>query len=179
MELTDQQIKDWMFTVGQNLSDAEVVNAMAANNVSLDRMNQIFGWDPADTQPRYDKAMDAYVNQLADYLTGSKPDLATTYNDANLLNLSNGLVDLATNKLIDKAYSKQLGANATDYDLTAGKDYIYNGPGYAAGLNTLNNSQTGYNYDTQDIVSAYRQVLGRNPTQKEYVSTMAQLGGFV
>lgn len=44
------------------------------------------------------------------------------------------------------------------------------------GLKVLNNSQKGYNYDTEDIVAGFRETFGRNPTQEEYVATMAELG---
>lgn len=75
------------------------------------------------------------------------------------------------------AYAKQYGALPDAQQAADALYYLSHNVGNLdQGLKILNNSQEGYNYDTQDIISAYRQSLGRNPTQQEYVAAMADLG---
>lgn len=75
------------------------------------------------------------------------------------------------------AYQNQYG---TAPDAKEAADALYylshNVGNLDQGLQVLNNSQKGYNYDTEDIVAGFRNTFGRNPTQEEYVATMAQLG---
>lgn len=80
--------------------------------------------------------------------------------------------------VVNDAYASQLGAPASDAQYQAAMEYLFGGGfgGVEQGIRNINNSQEGYNYDTQDIVSAYRQAYGRNPSQEEYVQAMASLG---
>jgi hypothetical protein len=75
-----------------------------------------------------------------------------------------------------------LGRDATAKEKTEAVNYLTGGGTFtnqgtsAKGTGVLNYSTEGYNYDTQSIISGYRSALGRNPTQTEYVSAMANLG---
>ena len=75
-----------------------------------------------------------------------------------------------------KLADEQWGRAPTAEEAVIAYDHFTQGGGLDRALTVVNNSETGYNYDTEDIVSAYRETFGRNPTQEEYVSTMATLG---
>lgn len=77
---------------------------------------------------------------------------------------------------INTAYGQQYGRAATDADIANAIQYLQGGGDSAAGMGLLNTTTEGYNYDVQDITAAYRQALGRNPTQEEFVGAMANLG---
>lgn len=75
------------------------------------------------------------------------------------------------------AYQNQYGTLPDAKEAAAALYYLSHNVGNLdQGLKVLNNSQKGYNYDTEDIVAGYRETFGRNPTQEEYVATMAELG---
>lgn len=110
-----------------------------------------------------------------------RSDPAATFKDVlaagNNLGLDEAAVRAAYQDVGNKAYQNQFGRDATGRDLTDAAYYLIQGIGSLdAGQRLLNNTQEGYNYDTKDIVEAYRETFGRNPTQEEYVATMAQLG---
>lgn len=77
---------------------------------------------------------------------------------------------------IANIWDQQLGVDPSDMDYALSLAHLRAGGSLDSGSQFLNNTDIGYNYDTQDIVSAYRSTMGRNPTQEEYVSAMAQLG---
>lgn len=78
--------------------------------------------------------------------------------------------------VVNDVYGTQFGRGATADEIANAWDFLNQGGQVDTGITNLNKSQEAYNYDTQDIISAYRQVLGRNPTQEEYVGAMATLG---
>ena len=78
--------------------------------------------------------------------------------------------------VVNDVYGNQFGRSASAADIANAWDFLNGGGQVDRGVQNLNNTQEGYNYDTQDIIAAYRQVLGRNPTQEEYVGAMATLG---
>lgn len=78
--------------------------------------------------------------------------------------------------VVGNVYNDQFGRDASADDIADAWNWLNSGNLVDEGVQRLNNSQEGYNYDTNDIVAAYRETFGRNPTQEEYVSTMAQLG---
>jgi hypothetical protein len=82
----------------------------------------------------------------------------------------------ALTDVIDYAYNTQFGRDATAKEITDATTYLTTGGNSVAGTGALNYTTEGYNYDTQSIISGYRSALGRNPTQTEYVSAMANLG---
>jgi hypothetical protein len=88
----------------------------------------------------------------------------------------------ALTDVIDYAYNTQFGRDATAQEVENATNYLTGGGTFTnmgnsvAGTGALNYSTEGYNYDTQSIISGYRSALGRNPTQTEYVSEMANLG---
>jgi hypothetical protein len=82
----------------------------------------------------------------------------------------------ALDTAIDFAYNNQFGRDATEAEKANAKTYLTTGGNSVAGTGALNYSTEGYNYDTQSVISGYRSALGRNPTQTEYVSAMANLG---
>jgi len=76
-----------------------------------------------------------------------------------------------------RAYQQQYGVGPNEREAADALYYLSNGVGnLTSGMTALNDSQRGYNYDTQDIINAYRETFGRNPTQEEYVGAMATLG---
>ena len=78
--------------------------------------------------------------------------------------------------VVNDVYNTQFGRAADAAEIANAWDFLNQGGQVDTGIQNLNKSQEAYNYDTQDIIAAYRQALGRNPTQEEYVSAMATLG---
>lgn len=77
---------------------------------------------------------------------------------------------------INDAYANQYGRRPSDTEFQGAIDFLRTGQGSEAGVRNLSQSLEGYNYDVQDITSAFRQVYGRNPTQEEFVTTASGLG---
>jgi hypothetical protein len=77
---------------------------------------------------------------------------------------------------IRETYADQYGRAPTNAELEGAINFLRSGQGSEAGARMLNLSTEGYNYDVQDITSAFRQVYGRNPTQDEFVRTASSLG---
>jgi len=148
---SDQMVKDYIATQYKDLSgDAlytAIANEAAAQNVSAEQIGRVLGFDTG------------VVNQYATNV--GKPLVA----EAKVLDT-----------VIDNAYNQQFGRDATEAEKTNAKTYLTTGGNSLAGTGALNYSTEGYNYDTQSIISGYRSTLGRNPTQTEYVSAMANLG---
>lgn len=78
--------------------------------------------------------------------------------------------------VVNDVYNGQFGRGASADEIANAWDFLNQGGQVDTGIKNLNATQDAYNYDTQDIIAAYRQALGRNPTQEEYVSAMATLG---
>lgn len=96
---------------------------------------------------------------------------AATPLGVDLLGVENAYRDVA-----ERAYENQWGANPNDAQMADALYYLTHLDGLDAGQTVLNNTQEGYNYDTEDIISGFRETFGRNPSQEEYVATMAELG---
>lgn len=112
---------------------------------------------------------------------GLRSDPRASYSDiaaaAKNLGLDEAGLQSAYQAVGNQAFQNQFGRNAEGRELTDAAYYLSQQLGTLdQGLQALNNTKEGYNYDTQDIIAAYRQVLGRNPTQEEYVGAMATLG---
>jgi hypothetical protein len=182
MALSNDEIKQWAAqqyqAYGPSMTSKQVVNEMAKAGISADQYAAALGLSQPETAATYNTILDDLSHGLGSYLDLSGSNLAQTYSDANAhpADFSNQLVDLVSNHMVNNDYQKQLGQLASDPEMQAAIDSIYNGPGYSATVKGLNNSQGGYNYDTQDIVAAYRQAYGRNPTEEEYVTAMAKMG---
>lgn len=78
--------------------------------------------------------------------------------------------------VVNDVYGNQFGRAASAADIANAWDFLNGGGQVDQGIRNLNNTQEGYNYDTQDIIAAYRQATGLNPTQEQYVAAMATLG---
>lgn len=154
---TDQMVKDYIANEYKGLSgDAlytAIANEAAKQGVSAEQIGRVLGVDTG------------IVNQYATNV--GKPLVAEKQ---------------ALNTVIDYAYNTQLGRDATAKEKTEAVNYLTGGGTFTnqgnsvLGTGVLNYSTEGYNYDTQSIISGYRSALGRNPTQTEYVSAMANLG---
>ena len=154
---TDQAVKDYIANQFKGLSgDAlytAVANEAAAQGVSAEQIGRVLGFDTG--------IVNQYATNVGKPLVAEKQALDT---------------------VIDYAYNTQLGRDATAKEKTEAVDYLTGGGTFtnqgtsAKGTGVLNYSTEGYNYDTQSIISGYRSALGRNPTQTEYVSAMANLG---
>jgi hypothetical protein len=154
---TDQAVKDYIANQYKGLSGDALYTAVAteaaAQGVSAEQIGRVLGFDTG------------VVNQYATNV--GKPLVAE---------------QKALDTVIDYAYNTQLGRDATAKERTEAVDYLTGGGTFtnqgtsAKGTGVLNYSNEGYNYDTQSIISGYRSALGRNPTQTEYVSAMANLG---
>lgn len=138
--------KEFAGKTGTELWNA-VANEAAKQGVSAEQIGRVLGFDTAA------------VNQYATNI--GKP----------LVSEQKALTDV-----IDYAYNTQFGRDATAEEKANATKYLTTGGNSVAGTGALNYSTEGYNYDTQSIISGYRSVLGRNPTQTEYVSEMAKLG---
>lgn len=138
--------KEFAGKTGDALYQA-VANEAVNRGVSAEQLGRVLGFDTAA------------VNQYATNI--GKPLVA----EAKVLDT-----------VIDNAYNQQFGRDATEAEKTNAITYLTTGGNSLAGTGALNYSTEGYNYDTQSIISGYRSALGRNPTQTEYVSAMANLG---
>lgn len=78
--------------------------------------------------------------------------------------------------VVNNVYNDQFGRAASAAEIANAWDFLNQGGQVDTGIRNLNNTQDAYNYDTNDIVAAYREAFGRNPTQEEYVGAMATLG---
>lgn len=152
-------------------SDAEVKNyvdtlaaAMGGNNTA-DFYNQVI----ADAA-RYGVSADQVARA-----TGFAPEQVMNYGQetsgTTLLTQ-----DQAMEAAINNAYIQQLGRAPTEQEVSDSKNYLAAGGTSQTGMQALTRTTEGYNYDTQDITAAYRQALGRNPTQEEFVGAMSNLG---
>jgi hypothetical protein len=148
---SDQAVKDYIANQYKGLSGDALYTAIAteaaAQNVSADQLSRVLGVDVGT------------VNQYATNI--GKPLQADT---------------AVLDNVIDYAYNTQFGRDATEAEKTNAAKYLTTGGSSGVGTGVLNYSTEGYNYDTQSIISGYRSALGRNPTQTEYVSAMANLG---
>lgn len=148
---SDQAVKDYIANQYKGLSGDALYTAIAteaaAQNVSADQLSRVLGVDVGT------------VNQYATNV--GKPLQADT---------------AVLDNVIDYAYNTQFGRDATEAEKTNAAKYLTTGGSSGVGTGVLNYSTEGYNYDTQSIISGYRSALGRNPTQTEYVSAMANLG---
>jgi len=95
---------------------------------------------------------------------------------ARVTGLSADDVNARIEDVIGSAYTGQYGREATDAEIANAWTYLNQGGLVDPGIANINRTEEGYNYDTQDIIAAYRQAYGRNPTQEEYVAAMATLG---
>ena len=138
--------KEFAGKTGDALYQA-VANEAVNRGVSAEQLGRVLGFDTSA------------VNQYATNI--GKPLVA----EAKVLDT-----------VIDNAYNQQFGRDATTAEKANAITYLTTGGNSLAGTGALNYSTEGYNYDTQSIISGYRSTLGRNPTQTEYVSAMANLG---
>jgi hypothetical protein len=154
---SDQQVKDYIASQYKGLSGDALYTAIAteaaAQGVPAEQIGRVLGFDTG--------IVNQYATNVGKPLVAEKQALDT---------------------VIDYAYNTQLGRDATAKERTEAVDYLTGGGTFtnqgtsAKGTGVLNYSNEGYNYDTQSIISGYRSALGRNPTQTEYVSAMANLG---
>jgi hypothetical protein len=148
---SDQTVKDFIGNqFGGLTGDAlytAVANAGAAKGVSAEQIGRVLGFDTA--------AVNQYATNVGAPLVAQQQVL---------------------NAVIDNAYNQQFGRDATAAEKTSAVNYLTGGGDSGTGTGVLNYSTEGYNYDTQSVISGYRSALGRNPTQTEYVSAMANLG---
>jgi hypothetical protein len=96
--------------------------------------------------------------------------------DATTLGASLADVERAYKDVGTLAYQNQYGKDPVGNEAADALYYLTHTGGLDEGQTILNNTQRGYNYDTNDLVAAYRETFGRNPTQAEYVGAMATLG---
>ena len=148
---SDKAVKDYIDTAFKGLSgDAlftAVANEAANKGVSAEQLGRVLGFDTG--------AVNQYATNVGKPLVAQQQVL-----DA----------------VIDNAYNQQFGRDATTAEKANAVQYLTGGGSSGQGTGALNYSTEGYNYDTQSIISGYRSTLGRNPTQTEYVSAMANLG---
>ena len=95
---------------------------------------------------------------------------------ARVTGLDIGAVNDRIGGVVNDVFTNQFGRTAADAELANAMTYLQGGGLVDQGVRNLNNTQEGYNYDTQDLISAYREAFGRNPTQEEYVGAMATIG---
>jgi len=148
---SDKLVKEYIDKEFAGKTGAELYNAVAdeavKQGVSAEQIGRVLGFDTA--------AVNKYATDVG------KPLVA----EAKVLDT-----------VIDNAYNQQFGRDATTAEKANAITYLTTGGNSLAGTGALNYSTEGYNYDTQSIISGYRSTLGRNPTQTEYVSAMANLG---
>jgi len=147
MAYTNQEISDYIAQSGLTGNYQEIANQAAAAGISAEQMAQVLGFTP---QQVYEFASNA----------------------GTPLRASNQTVE----SVVTDAYVNQFGRLPTDAELQGGVQFLGGGGTVSGGTGTLSRSLEGYNYDVQDITSAFRQVYGRNPTQEEFVRTAAGLG---
>ena len=154
---TDQLVKEYIDKEFKGLTgDAlytAVANEAAKQGVSAEQVGRVLGFNVAD--------VNKYATNVGKPLVAEQKALDT---------------------VIDYAYNTQFGRDATAQEKADAQAYLTGGgtntnqQNSVRGTGILNQSLEGYNYDTQSIISGYRSALGRNPTQTEYVSAMANLG---
>lgn len=147
---TTQEVQDYIAAnYGAVTPDVyqAIVNDAVNYGVSAEQLAAATGFDPGE---------------VSDYATSVGASLLSQ--------------EAAMNAAIDTAYAQQYGRTATDQEKAEAIAYLQGGGNSQLGMGLLTATQEGYNYDTQDIVAAYRQALGRNPTQEEFVTGMANLG---
>jgi len=124
-----------------------VADEAVKQGVSAEQIGRVLGFDTA--------AVNQYATNIGKPLVAEKKALTD---------------------VIDYAYNTQFGRDATAKEVADATTYLTTGGNSVAGTGVLNYSTEGYNYDTQSVISGYRSALGRNPTQTEYVTEMANLG---
>jgi hypothetical protein len=144
---TNQQISDYIAQSGLTGNYQEIANQAAAAGISAEQMAQVLGFTP---------------QQVYEYAS----------NVGSPLQASNQTVE----SVVTDAYLNQYGRLPTNAELQGGIQFLGGGGTVAGGTGNLSKTTEGYNYDVQDITSAFRQVYGRNPTQEEFVTTAAGLG---
>jgi hypothetical protein len=148
---SDKAVKDYIDTTFKGLSGDElaqaILNKAVEGQVSAEQLGRVLGYSTD------------VVNQYA--VNAGKPLVAQ---------------QKVLDAVIDNAFNQQFGRDATTAEKTNAVNYLTGGGSSGQGTGALNYSTEGYNYDTQSIISGYRNKLGRNPTQIEYVSEMANLG---
>lgn len=95
---------------------------------------------------------------------------------ARVTGIDIGGINSRVENVFNDAFSGQFGRGASADEIANAWDFITGGGLVDDGIANLNRTQEGYNYDTNDIIAAYRETFGRNPTQEEYVGAMATLG---
>jgi hypothetical protein len=95
---------------------------------------------------------------------------------ARVTGIDIGGVNNRVGGVVNQAFTDQFGRTASDAELANAMTYFQGGGLVDDGIGNLNRTQEGYNYDTNDIIAAYRETFGRNPSQEEYVGAMATLG---
>ena len=148
---SDQAVKDYIANNFGNLSGDALYTAIANEavnkGVSAEQLGRVLGFETP--------VVNQYATNIGAPLVAEKQALDT---------------------VIDYAYNTQFGRDATAAEKANAAQYLTTGGSSEAGTGALNYSTEGYNYDTQSIISGYRSALGRNPTQTEYVTAMANLG---
>lgn len=144
---SDQEVRDFINNTGISGNYAEIARQADINNVPAEQLSRVLGFSTET------------VNNYAKGLGYDLPEADQLYED-----------------VITQAYNNQFGRNPTDAEITEAVNFLNTGAGSVAGSRALNVSLEGYNYDVQDITSAFRQVYGRNPTQDEFVRTASSLG---
>jgi hypothetical protein len=148
---SDQAVKDYIANNFGNLSGDALYTAIANEavnkGVSAEQIGRVLGFETP--------VVNQYATNVGKPLVAEKQVLDT---------------------VIDYAYNTQFGRDATAAEKANAAQYLTTGGSSEAGTGALNYSTEGYNYDTQSIISGYRSALGRNPTQTEYVTAMANLG---
>ena len=148
---SDKEVKDYIDTTFKGLSGDELAQSILSKavegQVSAEQLGRVLGYTTD------------VVNQYA--VNAGKPLVAE---------------QKVLDTVIDNAFNQQFGRDATTAERAEAVKYLTTGGSSTAGTGALNYSTEGYNYDTQSIISGYRSALGRNPTQTEYVSAMANLG---
>ncbi len=144
---SDQEIRDFINNLGISSNYAEIARQADINNVPAEQLSRVLGFSTET------------VNNYTQGLGYDLPESGQLYED-----------------VITQAYNNQFGRNPTDAEITEAVNFLNTGAGSVAGSRALNVNLEGYNYDVQDVTSAFRQVYGRNPTQDEFVRTASSLG---
>jgi len=148
---SDKLVKEFIDKEFAGKTGAELYNAVAneaaKQGVSAEQIGRVLGFDTA--------AVNKYATDIGKPLVAEQKALTD---------------------VIDYAYNNQFGRDATAKEIADATTYLKTGGNSVAGTGVLNYSTEGYNYDTQSVISGFRSALGRNPTQTEYVSAMANLG---
>lgn len=144
---TDQDIKDYISQAGLTGNYAAIAQEAARAGVSAEQMGRVLGFNASDV---YAFGTNAGVNLPASNATKEA--------------------------VVTDVYINQLGRAPTNAEIENGVKMLTGGMSQEKGSQMAQRSLEGYNYDVQDITSAFRQVYGRNPTQEEFVTTAEGLG---